>query len=89
MSLHFNAAEQAFDSGLYEYAARQLLESKKQSGYNDPQLRELRKCLVEGLPRLDYLLDEETLHRLQLDAPSAHLRNYCLAMRQLARFFAA
>ena len=89
VSLHFNAAEQAFDSGLYEYAARQLLESKKQSGYNDPQLRELRKCLVEGLPRLDYLLDEETLHRLQLDAPSAHLRNYCLAMRQLARFFAA
>ena len=45
------------------------------------QLRELRACLMEGLPRGDYLLPPQALEKRRKAAENRHGRNYWEVMR--------
>ena len=49
------------------------------------QLAELRTCILEGLPRADYLLPEEMVRVRERSAFSLHERNYWMCMRQMGR----
>jgi len=87
VSLQYSASENDFSNELYEYAATQLLNEKKAAGYSPQLIKEYRRCLIEGLPRTDYLLSPATLSALRDQAVSPHERNYWLAMKQLSRYF--
>ena len=49
--LRYYADEDDFSNELYEYAGKKLLYKSKQKGYNVQQMRELRRCLSEGMVR--------------------------------------
>ena len=87
VSLHYSAAEQVFSGELYEYAAAELLRECSDKGYSDAALKETRRCLIEGLPRTDYLLPAETLLALQAQAGAIHDRNYFRVMNQMRQRF--
>ena len=82
-SLRYDPEDKSFSSELYEYAARKVLEEEKD--LNEAQRQELRRCLLEGLPRADYLLGRDELQRKKGD--SIHDRNYWKAMRRINRLF--
>lgn len=74
--LRYELPDGAFSSELYEYAALSLLRRARERGCTEPQLRELRACLTEGLPRGDYLLPPQLLERRRQTAQTRHVRNY-------------
>ncbi len=83
LHLRYSAEEDSFSSELYEYAARTLLLEAKQ--LSSPQQQELRRCLLEGLVRADYLAfpgKSETglIH-------SVHEANYWKTMHKMSRLF--
>ena len=81
--LRYALPDDAFSSELYEYAALSLLRRARERGCTEPQLRELRVCLTEGLPRGDYLLPPKTLDQRRQATRSGHERNYWTAMRSV------
>ncbi len=83
ISLRYNAEEKAFSNELYEYAARQVLEESGK--LTAEQQRELRRCLLEGLARADYLLPAEELRKRK--GRSIHEQNYWKAMRRIGGLF--
>lgn len=83
VSLHYDAEENCFSNELYEFAARKVLDEA--GGMNEAQIRELRRCLLEGLPRTDYLLKPEELPKRT--GESVHERNYRKAMRKVSLLF--
>lgn len=81
--LRYNAEEGDFSNELYEYAAREVLD--KAEDLNPAQKQELRKCLLEGLPRADYLLDPEELRGEGTE--TIHEANYRKTMRKMSLLF--
>ena len=81
--LRYSAEEEAFSNELYEYAAREVLQTAEK--LNPPQLQELRRCLLEGLVRADYLLSPEELQNRT--AETIHGANYWKAMRKMSCLF--
>lgn len=88
-ALRYYPAEDCFSHDTYEYAAADLLERSRQRGFSPAQLRELRRCLNEGLARSDFLLSPEALRRRGAAAESVHEKNYWRAMSGLGRAFRA
>ena len=66
-----------------------MLEQSRQRGLSQAQLRELRRCLNEGLARSDFLLPPEALRRRSAAAESTHDKNYWWTMSGLSRAFRA
>ncbi len=85
--MHYDSLEQFFSNTLYEYAAIELLDQAQKAGINDSQLKEIRACLVEGLPQTDYLMNENQLEQLRSRAQSRHERNYWNVMKKMHRIF--
>lgn len=65
----------------------ELLERAKKSNAGNAQLKEIRKCLVEGLTRTDYLLKEDQIDRLITHADTTHERNYWKVMKKMGQLF--
>ena len=86
-SMFFRSQEQSFENNLYLYAASKILDSAKSTGLTAVQLRELRRCLNEGLARTDYLLPAETRKKLLASAGDNHSKNYWHAMLRLGYLF--
>lgn len=83
IQLRYNAEDGNFSNELYEYAAREVLDKAKD--LNPAQKQELRKCLLEGLPRADYLLDPEELRGGGTE--TIHEANYRKTMRKMSFLF--
>ena len=88
-ALRYYPAEDCFSHDIYEYAAANVLKRSRQRGLSEAQLRELRRCLNEGLARADFLLTPEAIRRRSAAAESAHEKNYWRAMSGLSRAFRA
>lgn len=86
-SVRFRSQDSDFENDLYVYAAADLLEKSKAAGYTGPQLRELRRCLLEGLVRADYLLSPELQARLAANARTIHEHNYRRVMQKMGQYF--
>ncbi len=80
--LRYEPLDGSFAEELYTYSANRLLKRAGQ-GCTEAQLRELRRCLTEGLPRGDYLLDPQLLEQRERSAASVHERNYWKTMRRM------
>lgn len=81
--LCFDAEEGSFSNELYEYAAGEILRGAK--GLSLPQQQELRRCLLEGLARTDYLLPPEEIESRKTD--TVHEQNYRKTMLKMSRLF--
>ena len=86
-SLRYYSAEDSFSNDLYEYAAGALLVRAKETDFGDNMLGELRRCLIEGLPRADCLLPASVLEERRRRARSTHERNYWRAMAAVGKLF--
>ncbi len=81
--LRYYTDEKEFSNEVYEYAALQLLDEYEKKGMSKEVLAEIRRCLIEGIARADYLLDEETLISKVENSRSMHERNYWRVMKQM------
>ncbi len=86
-SLRFRSAEQSFENDLYVYAAAELLSEAKAAGLAADLLRELRRCINEGLVRTDYLLPQEIQRSYLSSARDVHAANYWRTMIRLGMKF--
>ena len=86
-SVFFRSLEKSFENDLYLYAASKVLDSARSAGLTEVQLRELRRCLNEGLARTDYLLPAETQKKLLASAGDIHSKNYWHSMLRLGYLF--
>ena len=89
VSLHFRSQEFSFENDLYLYAAGEVLAKAKAKGFQDAQLKELRRCLNEGLARTDFLLAPEFQADALCQATDTHTRNYWKAMMKMGKAFAS
>ena len=85
--LRYYPAEEDFSNDLYEYAGTELFEQALETGYSSRKLAELRRCLLEGLTRADYLLEEEIQERRRKEADTTHGRNYWMVMKKIGKRF--
>ncbi len=81
--LRYSAEEGDFSNDLYEYAAGKLM--REAENLNPAQRKELRRCLLEGLPRGDYLLNPKQI--LPGEGETVHEANYRKTMRKMSRLF--
>ncbi len=81
--LHFESIDRSFYEELYAFAAERVMLQAADQGYSEPQLKELRRCITEALPRGDHLLPPELLERYSHTAASRHEKNYWRAMQML------
>lgn len=86
-SLQYSTLENAFANELYEYAANELLNRARNRGWEAERLRELRRCLLEGIVRPDYLLPENALRSRISGAANLRERNYYRTMTAMSRAF--
>ncbi len=86
-SLRFRSLEKSFENDLYVYAAAEMLDEAKAAGLVVPQLRELRRCLQEGVSRSDYLLTPEVQRIALSSAADIHTQNYWKSMIRLGKKF--
>ena len=85
--LQYDVREKDFSNDLYEYAANDLLYTAKAAGYNTAQMRELRRCLLLGLTRADYLLPESAqLQNIEAAEPKRE-KNYWNTMYRMGKYF--
>lgn len=83
--LRYHAEEREFENELYLYAVRQIMEQCRVLGRPEKQLRELRRCALEGLVRHDYLLPDSQIGEKNISAKTQHERNYWLTAQRLGR----
>ena len=81
--LRYDAEEDAFSNELYEYAARDLL--REAESLTPAQRQELRRCLLEGLARADYLLPPDAFRAAKEE--TVHERNYRKTMKKMSLLF--
>ncbi len=85
--LQYEPLEREFRNDLYEYAAWNLLQAAESAGYTETALRELRRCLVNGLPRADYLLAGPVQRRAIGSAETRKEKNYWSTMYRMGLYF--
>ncbi len=83
-TLRFRSRDQIFENDLYVYAASGLLEKSKNAGYSKIQVKELRRCLMEGLCRGDWLLAPDQIKEHIRNSSSIHERNYWQTTKKLS-----
>ena len=83
IALQYDAAEHAFSDAYYEYMARELLAQAQERRLAPEAIREMRRCLLEGIGRADYLTDADTQAEKRRAARTRHTKNYWLMMNQM------
>ncbi len=86
-SLRYRSLERSFENDLYVYAASELLAEARSAGLGSDRLRELRRCITDGLARTDYLLPPEAQAARLSAAQDIHTANYWRTMLRLGRKF--
>ena len=81
--LRYYSAEEVFSADIYEYAGRELLRRAEEKGVSREYLKELRRCLADGLPRADCLLPDKLQNEKVQKAESSHEKNYWRVMRKM------
>ncbi|MBQ9413187.1 MAG: DEAD/DEAH box helicase [Oscillospiraceae bacterium] len=81
--LRYDSFGNCFSSDLYEYAAGDLLRRAAEREPSADRLWELRRCLMEGMTRGDFLLPAEAAERRLAAAGTRHAQNYWRAMKKL------
>ena len=81
--LRYYSAEEVFSGDIYEYAGRELVKRAGEKGLSGTYMKELRRCLAEGLPRADCLLPDKLQDEKIRRAESAHMKNYWRCMRKM------
>ena len=87
--LRYYSAEDTFANDLYEYVAGDLLRRAADRGMSPEVLAELRRCLLEGLIRPDYLVEESVQRQAGNKAATIHEKNYWRTMRRVGSAFRA
>jgi len=85
--LEFDASDQCFRNDFYEYAGTDLLRRAKKENLRTSETEELRRCLLEGLPRADYLLDREIQKQNAILAKKRKEINYWTVMQSIGQYF--
>lgn len=85
--LRYDPGEQEFANDLYEYAAYDLLQRAGKAGYTEAKLKELRRCLLLGLTRADYLLAAPAQREAFQAAKTIREKNYWNTMCQVGRYY--
>ena len=78
--------ENEFSNDLYEFVSAAILREAK-GKWTDAKIRELRRCIIEGLIRPDYLLPAKLQIKNQKNAKSVHERNYWITAEKIGRYF--
>ncbi|MDO4268159.1 MAG: helicase-related protein [Eubacteriales bacterium] len=82
--LSYSALEDDFCHPAYEKSAAELLNACQQNGLSGCQQAELRRCLLTGLTRPDWLESPGRCAALITAARNQRTRNYWIAMKKLA-----
>lgn len=82
--LSYDMRENAFIFNVYEAMAAGLLQEAGEKGAEAPVLKELRRCLLRGVLRPDWMTDPEELDRRMQMETEKRERNYLLCMKRLA-----
>ncbi len=85
--LEFDTAARCFRNDFYEYAGNELLDKLKTEKPGWQEMEETRRCLLEGLPRADYLLDREIQRQNAILAKTKKEKNYWTVMQSIGRYF--
>ena len=85
--LEFDTAARCFRNDFYEYAGNELLDKLKTEKPGRQEMEETRRCLLEGLPRADYLLDREIQKQNAILAKTKKEKNYWTVMQSIGRYF--
>ena len=83
--LSYEMGSHSFIYPRYEEAAAAVLEKARERGLDAAQQREMRRCLMEGLIRPDWLLPEETVEERIRRAKGRRERNYWVCVREMGR----
>lgn len=84
-SLSYSAQDQAFCHPAYEELAARFLEEAGARGLSKKKLKELRACLLLGLPRADWLEGPERCAAGIRQAKSRREKNYWICMKRMAQ----
>jgi len=85
--LEYDAVEQCFRNDFYEYAGNEFLNRIKTKKLGIRETEEIRRCLLEGLPRADYLMDREIQKQNAALAKNRKEKNYWIVMQNIGRYF--
>lgn len=84
--LFYSTPDHAFCLPAYEELATRLLNEGRKRQLSERQLRELRTCLLLGLPRPDWLESPQNCSAKLQSATSRRERNYWLCMKRLSLY---
>ncbi len=79
--LEYHANKQIFVNPAYDKDAAQLLETMAHDGIDEEQLKEVRRCLLLGSVRSDWLLSEKELEQRLHACSSLSEKNYWICMK--------
>lgn len=82
-SLSYSSSEDSFSHAEYEAAAALVLERMKVREPGERLLEEAKKCLLKGLVRPDWLLEEAAIKQKILGAGTTLEANYWICMDQM------
>lgn len=85
--LEYDAADRCFRNDFYEYAGNELLNKARKERTGLQKTEEIRRCLLEGLPRADYLLDREIQRQNAALAKKRKEKNYWAVMQSIGAYF--
>lgn len=85
--LQYDPDDREFSNDLYEYTANDLLHRAGKAGYTENQMSELRRCLLLGLTRADYLLAEPVQRMAAENAKTGKEKNYWNAMCRIGQYY--
>ena len=82
-SLRYDSTERQFYDPFYEYIARELLTQAQKRRLPAAAVSEMRRCLLEGIGRADYLADADTQDEKRLSCRDRHTGNYWFLMKRI------
>lgn len=85
--LEYDEADRCFRNDFYEYAGNELLNRIKTAKPGMREMEEIRRCLLEGLPRADYLLDRKIQKQNAEQAKRKKEKNYWTVMQSIGKYF--
>ena len=85
--IRYYPAERVFANDLYEYAAAQIIAYGRTYGYDKKQMKELCRCLEEGLVLADYLLPAAVQDENMEQSLDRHSKNYWTVMKRIGAQF--
>ena len=84
-SLSYEMFNHSFCHPAYERLAARVLDLAKDRGLDERQMREMRRCLLEGLIRSDWLLPEEEVAERIRQAEDIREKNYWVCVKEIQK----